>query len=53
MFRIILTGTTGFVGEEVLLENLKIDKVEKVLSFSRKPSGRKLSEIRRTNNSKF
>ena len=53
MLRIILTGTTGFVGEGVLLECLKSEKVEKVLSVSRKPSGRKLSEIRRTNNSKF
>ena len=41
MLRVILTGVKGFVGEGVLLECLKSDKVEKVLSVSRKPSGRK------------
>ncbi len=37
--RIILTGATGYVGEGTLLELLKVDSVEKVLSVSRKPSG--------------
>ena len=32
MLKIIITGTTGFVGEGVLLECLKSDKVEKILS---------------------
>ena len=45
MLRIILTGTTGFVGEGVLLECLKSEKVEKVLSVSRKPSGRKHQKL--------
>ena len=48
MLRIIITGTTGYVGEGVLLECLKSDKVEKVLSVSRKPTGRqheKLEEL--------
>ena len=45
MLRIILTGSTGFVGEGVLLECLKSDKVEKILSVSRKPSGRKHEKL--------
>ena len=48
MLKIIITGTTGFVGEGVLLECLKSKKVEKVLSVSRKPTGRsdpKLEEL--------
>ena len=43
-----LSGTTGFVGEGVLLECLKSNKVEKVLSVSRKTTGRthpKLEEL--------
>ena len=48
MVKVIITGTTGFVGEGVLLECLKNDKVEKVLSVSRRPTGRsheKLEEL--------
>lgn len=37
--KIILTGATGYVGEGTLLELLKIDSVEKVLSVSRRPTG--------------
>ena len=37
--KIILTGATGYVGEGTLLELLKVDAVEKVLSVSRKPTG--------------
>ena len=37
--KIILTGATGYVGEGTLLELLKVDAVEKVLSGSRKPTG--------------
>ncbi|MBM6993553.1 MAG: NAD-dependent epimerase/dehydratase family protein [Prevotella sp.] len=37
--KIILTGATGYVGEGALLELLKIDEVEKVLSVSRKSTG--------------
>ena len=36
--KIILTGATGYVGEGTLLELLKIDSVDKVLSVSRKPT---------------
>jgi hypothetical protein len=46
--RVILTGTTGMVGEGVLLECLNDPEVEQVLSVSRRPSGRshpKLQEI--------
>ena len=39
MLKVIITGTTGFVGEGVLLECLKSKKVEKVLSVSRRPTG--------------
>lgn len=37
--KIILTGATGYVGEGTLLELLKVDTVEKVVSVSRKPTG--------------
>ena len=37
--KIILTGATGYVGEGTLLELLKVDAVEKVLSVSRRPTG--------------
>lgn len=37
--KIILTGATGYVGEGTLLELLKVDAVEKVLSVSRKSTG--------------
>lgn len=37
--KIILTRATGYVGEGTLIELLKVDEVEKVLSVSRKPTG--------------
>ncbi|HBZ34766.1 MAG TPA: epimerase, partial [Bacteroidales bacterium] len=37
--KIIITGATGYVGEGVLLELLRCEKVEKVLSVSRRPTG--------------
>ncbi len=37
--KIILTGATGYVGEGVLLELLRLPQVEKVLSVSRRPTG--------------
>lgn len=37
--KIIITGATGYVGEGTLLELLKVESVEKVLSVSRKPTG--------------
>ena len=46
--KVILTGATGMVGEAVLLECLDNPAVEKVLSVSRRPSGRshpKLEEL--------
>lgn len=39
MFKVIITGATGMVGEGVLHECLMHPEVEKVLSVSRKPSG--------------
>ena len=45
MLRVIITGTTGYVGEGVLLECLKSDKIEKVLSVSRKSTGRKHEKL--------
>ena len=45
---VIITGTTGMVGEGVLLECLENPVVTKVLSVSRKPTGRthpKLTEL--------
>ena len=43
--KIILTGATGYVGEGTLLELLKIDAVEKVLSVSRKTTGIKHEKL--------
>lgn len=43
--KIIITGTTGYVGEGTLLEVLKVDAVEKVLSVSRKPTGIKHEKL--------
>ncbi|ORX48672.1 hypothetical protein BCR36DRAFT_72872 [Piromyces finnis] len=48
MVKVIITGTTGFVGEGVLLECLDNDKVDKVLSVSRRATGKtheKLKEL--------
>ena len=44
--KIILTGATGYVGEGTLLELLKVDSVEKVLSVSRKPTGIKHEKLK-------
>ena len=43
--KVILTGATGYVGEGALLELLKVDAVEKVLSVSRKPTGIKHEKL--------
>ena len=43
--KIILTGATGYVGEGTLIELLKVDAVEKVLSVSRKPMGIKHEKL--------
>lgn len=43
--KIILTGATGYVGEGTLLELLKMDEVEKVLSVSRKTTGIKHEKL--------
>lgn len=37
--KVIITGTTGYVGEGVMLECLNNPEVEKVLSVSRRPCG--------------
>lgn len=38
-YRVIITGTTGMVGEGVLLECLADSRISEVLSVSRKPTG--------------
>ena len=43
--KIILTGATGFVGEGVLMECLKDNRVKKVLSISRRPCGHKNDKL--------
>ena len=43
--KIILTGATGYVGEGTLLELLKVEAVEKVLSVSRKSTGIKHEKL--------
>jgi NAD dependent epimerase/dehydratase family enzyme len=37
--KIIITGSTGMVGEGILLECLQMQQVTEVLSVSRKPCG--------------
>ena len=37
---IIITGTTGMIGEGILLECLNDDRVSTILSVSRKPTGK-------------
>ena len=37
--KIIITGTTGYVGEGVMLASLDNPQIEKVLSVSRRPTG--------------
>jgi uncharacterized protein YbjT (DUF2867 family) len=37
--KVIITGTTGMVGEGILLECLKQPQIEEILSVSRKPTG--------------
>jgi uncharacterized protein YbjT (DUF2867 family) len=44
--KVILTGATGMVGEGVLLECLDNPAVERVLSVSRRPSGRTHAKLR-------
>ncbi len=44
--RVILTGTTGMVGEGVLMECLNSPEVEQVLSISRRPSGHRHPKLR-------
>lgn len=44
--KIILTGATGMVGEGVLLECLENPNISKVLSVSRKPSGKKHAKLK-------
>ncbi|MBR0498835.1 MAG: hypothetical protein IJJ78_07130, partial [Paludibacteraceae bacterium] len=39
--KIILTGAIGFVGEGILMECLRDERVERVLSISRRPCGHK------------
>lgn len=43
--KIILTGATGYVGEGVLMECLRDDRVEKVLSISRRPCGHESDKL--------
>ncbi|GAB4019290.1 epimerase [Spirosoma migulaei] len=43
---VILTGATGMVGEGVLLESLANPAVERILSVSRKPSGKKHPKLK-------
>lgn len=44
--KIIITGTTGMVGEGVLLECLEDPRIEQVLSVSRRPTGRSHPRLR-------
>lgn len=38
--KVIITGTTGMIGEGILLECLNDDRISTILSVSRKPSGK-------------
>ena len=37
--KVIITGTTGYVGEGVMLAGLANPEIEKVLSVTRRPCG--------------
>lgn len=37
--KVIITGTTGMIGEGILLECLKLPQITEILSVSRKPTG--------------
>ncbi len=38
--RVIITGTTGMIGEGILLECLRMPEITEILSVSRKPTGK-------------
>ena len=38
--KVIITGTTGMIGEGILLECLKMPEITEILSVSRKPTGK-------------
>lgn len=44
--KIILTGSTGMVGEGVLMECLENPNISEILSISRKPSGKKHAKLK-------
>ncbi len=44
--KVIITGTTGMIGEGVLLECLKNAQITEILSVSRKPSGKTHSKLK-------
>jgi uncharacterized protein YbjT (DUF2867 family) len=44
--KVIITGTTGMVGEGVMLECLSSPEIEEILSVSRKPSGVKHPKLK-------
>lgn len=44
--KIILTGSTGMVGEGILMECLETPDISEILSVSRKPSGKKYAKLR-------
>ena len=44
--KVIITGTTGMVGERILLECLKYPEITEVLSVSRKPTGIQHSKLK-------
>jgi len=46
---VLLTGATGMIGRGVLLECLKSDNVESVLSIGRSPSGEKHPKLKELN----
>jgi uncharacterized protein YbjT (DUF2867 family) len=46
LVKIIITGTTGMVGEGVLLECLENAQVTEVLSVSRRPTGRQHAKLK-------
>ena len=44
--KIILTGSTGMVGEGILMECLENPNISEILSVSRKPSGKKHAKLK-------
>src|SRR3546814_9432309 len=51
--KIILTGTTGMIGEGILIECLANPRIKEILSISRKPTGKQHPKLKEHHVSDF